>query len=293
MPTSISVTVVNAFVDGSEGGNPAGVVLHADSLSAQQKLALARKIGLSETAFVSRSERAAFKLEFFTPSCQIAHCGHATVAAFSLLRARGLIGDGPTSKETIDGLRAIEVEAGMVFMEQRAPRYAELAPAALPQVLASLGVDAAALAADVAPCVVDTGNPFLLLALLDQAALLALRPDFAAIAAACEAADCVGYYVFSRDPGAPQSQAVARMFAPRYGIDEEAATGTAAGPLACLLHARAGQTRTLMRIEQGRLMAAPSPSILNVRLSLDAGGAIERLFVGGAARVGAAREMSV
>jgi PhzF family phenazine biosynthesis protein len=47
------VNIVNAFVDGGRGGNPAGVVLDADGLSAQQKQAIARLAGLSETAFVS------------------------------------------------------------------------------------------------------------------------------------------------------------------------------------------------------------------------------------------------
>jgi PhzF family phenazine biosynthesis protein len=97
----MQVRVVNAFVDGERGGNPAGVVLQADALSAAQKQAIAAQVGLSETAFVSCSQSAAFKLEFFTPTRQIAHCGHATVAAFSLLRQLGLVGEGWSNKETI------------------------------------------------------------------------------------------------------------------------------------------------------------------------------------------------
>ncbi|WP_245823732.1 PhzF family phenazine biosynthesis protein [Photobacterium proteolyticum] len=41
--------------------------------------------GLSETAFVSQSDVADFKLAFFTPNRRIAHCGHATIATFSCL----------------------------------------------------------------------------------------------------------------------------------------------------------------------------------------------------------------
>jgi PhzF family phenazine biosynthesis protein len=58
----IKVAVINAFLDGGRGGNPAGVVLDADALSNDQKLAISKKVGLSETAFVSSSDSADFKL---------------------------------------------------------------------------------------------------------------------------------------------------------------------------------------------------------------------------------------
>lgn len=66
----VEVRIVNAFTDGAAGGNPAGVVLDADALSTAQKQAIAARVGLSETAFVSASEVAPFKLEFFTPTAR-------------------------------------------------------------------------------------------------------------------------------------------------------------------------------------------------------------------------------
>jgi PhzF family phenazine biosynthesis protein len=63
----IDVQVVNAFIEGGQGGNPAGVVLDADHLTASQKQQIAAGVGLSETAFVSSSTAADFKLEFYTP----------------------------------------------------------------------------------------------------------------------------------------------------------------------------------------------------------------------------------
>ena len=97
----VQITVVNAFTDNGLGGNPAGVVLDTDNLNIQQKQSVASKIGLSETSFVSSSSSAAFKLEFFTPNRQIAHCGHATIATFSYLRQINRIKDGVSSKETV------------------------------------------------------------------------------------------------------------------------------------------------------------------------------------------------
>ena len=100
----VTVQIVHGFVDGGAGGNPAGVVLDADGLHDNQMLSIASRIGLSETAFVSKSETEGFKLDFFTPNQRIAHCGHATIAAFSHLYALGRIPDPETSKETVDGL---------------------------------------------------------------------------------------------------------------------------------------------------------------------------------------------
>ena len=286
MSVSVSVTVVNAFVDGHEGGNPAGVVLDADTLTPGQKLAVARQVALSETAFASRSDVADVKLEFFTPARQIAHCGHATVATFSLLRERGLIGKGRASKETIDGVREIDIEEGLAFMEQSAPRYAELLPEQVDGALESLRIGRGALADGLSPCVVSTGNSFLMVPLRDEEQLRSLAPDFAAIERMSDALDLVGYYPFVRRPSATGRHASTRMFAPRYGIREEAATGTAAGPLACYLFDRAGESAVTLHIEQGRLMGVPSPSVLTARLEVQSS-KITRLFVGGRARIGA------
>ena len=122
----VDAQIVNAFIDGTAGGNPAGVVLDADTLTTEQKLHIARQLGLSETAFVSSSQSATVKLEFFTPTRQIPHCGHATIATFSLLHKLGVIGEGNFSKESIDGNLDILIAGEMVFMEQRAPQYRTL-----------------------------------------------------------------------------------------------------------------------------------------------------------------------
>ena len=120
---SIEVHIVNAFVDGGVGGNPAGVVLNAGALTDANKLSIARQLGLSETAFVSPSDVATIKLEFFTPTRQIAHCGHVTVATFYVLRQLDILTDGRHTKETIDGVRDVLVDGEIVSMVQQAPHH--------------------------------------------------------------------------------------------------------------------------------------------------------------------------
>jgi predicted PhzF superfamily epimerase YddE/YHI9 len=74
------------------------------------------------------------------------------------------------------------------------------------------------------------------------------------------------------------------MFAPRYGINEESATGMAAGPLACYLYDKMGINKEEFLIEQGNFMMPPSPSVINVKLNFEEG-KITELFAGGEAKV--------
>ncbi|MFM2447657.1 MAG: hypothetical protein RIS44_107 [Pseudomonadota bacterium] len=286
----VEVHTVNAFVDGDAGGNPAGVVVDADGLSTGQKLAVAQQVGLSETAFVSKSHSATLKLEFFTPTRQIAHCGHATVATFSLLRQLGRVPQGLLSKETIDGNRRIIVEGDMAFMEQKAPRYQPIAPGTDldSRVMTSLGLQTARTVVVSGPVVVNTGNSFLLLALTDEAAVARLAPDMKQVEAISDELDLIGYYAFSRTTQQPGRHAGARMFAPRYGILEESGTGMAAGPLACWLHDHGGVSESNVFIEQGRLMRPASPCVIKVVLE-HAQGRVTGLMAGGRARVHSTR----
>ncbi|UWQ29049.1 PhzF family phenazine biosynthesis protein [Leisingera sp. M523] len=267
------------------GGNPAGVVLDADGLSDTQMLEIAQKVGLSETAFVSRSETEGVKLDFFTPTRRIAHCGHATIASFSYLAELGRVSEGETSKETVDGPRKIIIRNGAAYMEQLAPRYedpSEWADRGVQEqdVLNALGLAPEDLDPRFSPKLANTGNSFVLVAVKDGAALKAVKPGLAQLEAISEALDLIGFYVFTTDPGATSADATARMFAPRYGISEESATGMAAGPLACALYDHLGVRRPKLLIEQGHFMEPASPSEITVELNLDAG-RVTGLMAGG------------
>ncbi|MEQ8901843.1 MAG: PhzF family phenazine biosynthesis protein [Roseovarius sp.] len=282
-PRTVTVQIVNAFIRDGAGGNPAGVVLDADDLGEAEMQAIATSAGLSETAFVSQSQTETFKLDFFTPNRRIAHCGHATIGTFSVLAALGRVQEGWSSKETVDGPRAIRITEGAAFMEQTAPRYSDEADwsqagVTRADVLDALGLDEGDLTGSTPPSVVDTGVRFLLVGLRDVATLRDLQPDMAGIDRISERLDLIGVYVFVPLEG--EADATTRMFAPRYGIAEEAATGMAAGPLGCLLHDRFGYAKDRLLIEQGALMIPPSASLLDIRLTRP-DGEITGLMVGG------------
>lgn len=275
----VEVKIINAFTDGSTGGNPAGVVFNADKLSSEQKLLIARKVGLSETAFVSQSDIADFRLDFFTPARQIAHCGHATIAVFSWLMKNGMIKSARSSKETIDGRREILLQGDQAYMEQKAPVYKDISPQH-DAILQSLGLSGNDILPGAPISLVNTGNSFAIIPVANEEVLKNLKTDFDLITRISKAFDLVGYYVFCPGTAGSRADANARMFAPAYGIEEESGTGMAAGPLACYLYDVIGIKKEQYIIQQGRFMKSPSPSLINVNLSLD-NGRIVGLMAGG------------
>lgn len=278
---NIHVNIINAFIDGESGGNPAGVVLNADSLDHDQRIVIANKVGLSETAFVSHSDTADFKLDFYTPTRQIAHCGHATIAVFSYLKQSNIIQQGSFSKETIDGNRKILIKDDKAYMEQLAPRYDAIEQhQAL--ILGSLSLQTEDIAYK--PTLVNTGNSFVIIGVKNASILAKLTPNFKQIEAISETLDLIGYYIFTDETHKAGRDAATRMMAPRYGIKEEAATGMAAGPLACYLYDHAGIKQDTFNVEQGNMMEPASPSLIEVNMDISKG-KIQSLMAGGIGKV--------
>ena len=219
----------------------------------------------------------------FWSTRRIAHCGHATIATFSYLQQLSRIGKAATSKETIDGDRNIFIDGDMAFMEQLAPSYKEV-DHFMESLISSLGISVRDLLSNYKPFIVNTGNSFLVVPLKDETTVLSAHPDLGKIHKISEEFDLIGYYIFSQHTKLSERDAGTRMFAPRYGINEESATGMAAGPLACYLYDKIGIKKDVFLIEQGHFMKLPSPSVITVKLNLE-DGKITGLIAGGKAKV--------
>lgn len=275
----VTVQILNAFAIDGKGGNPAGVVLNADDLSNSEKLEISKKVDLSETAFVSKSKTEDFKLDFFTPTKQIAHCGHATVATFSYLKQIEKLKSNTSSKETIDGRRNIEMIGDLAFMEQLAPKYID-ANDKETDILESLGLTNSDLSPNAPIKIVNTGNSFMLIPVKNEEILKSITPNFDLITEISEHYNLIGYYVFTTNTEDIEYEASSRMFGPRYGILEEAGTGMAAGPLASYLFDVLKIEKKSYHIQQGKYMPNPSPSLIVVNLKIE-NGQITSLMAGG------------
>lgn len=115
------ILVYEAFTKERNKGNPAGVVLHADTMGQKQMQRIAYELGYNETAFVCQSPVADYRIRFFTPGQEVPMCGHATIASVCALYEAGYIGTGKikiqTSKDTLD-ISIENVETIRVGMQQ-------------------------------------------------------------------------------------------------------------------------------------------------------------------------------
>jgi len=90
MTRKIQVHQVDAFTRTHFTGNPAGVVLNADTLDDAEMLAIARELNNADTAFILSPDGTDHEVraKFFTPRVEAGFVGHATVAAHYVLSRR-------------------------------------------------------------------------------------------------------------------------------------------------------------------------------------------------------------
>jgi len=226
--------LVDAFTDDPLTGNAAGVVPDAAGLTAEQMLAVARELSVSETAFLLPPEAAEAdrRVRYFTPTQEVDLCGHATVAAHAALFADGALDPGTHRLETAVGVLPIEVtESGTVWMTQDDPEV-RVVDADYDRIAAALGVDRAALVdvgADLPVARATTGLPFLIVPVNFLERLGEADPDLDAVEALADAHDAVGVYACTVDGLDADATLHARMWAPGAGVPEDPVTGTASG----------------------------------------------------------------
>jgi trans-2,3-dihydro-3-hydroxyanthranilate isomerase len=211
--------------------------------------ALAREMNLSETTFVLPARAGGHaRVRIFTPRQELPFAGHPTLGTAFVL------GGAMESTE----LR-LELEACVVpvRLEREGPRISfgwmtqpkarEIAAPDSRGVLAALGGEAASSAL----VAFENGPRHVYVELPSHQAVSALAPDFSALARAT----AFGVAAFHFDG----QLCKVRYFAPAAGVNEDPATGSAAGPLALLLRRRDRlDSGAILRIEQGAEIARPS-----------------------------------
>jgi PhzF family phenazine biosynthesis protein len=285
----VEVYKLNAFTQSMAGGNPAGVVIAADNLKGADMQAIAEAVGYSETAFILKSKSADFKIRFFTPTSEVDLCGHATIAAFSLLRQKGIISDGEYSQETKAGILRLKVYGETIFMQQTTPMFFEVIND--DNLLMSLGIEKSQLADNLPVQIVSTGIKDILIPLKSIEVLGSLKPDMSLIEAVSTKYGAVGYHVFSISKNM-KTTAICRNFAPLYGIPEESATGTSNGALACYLfkYGVIADTEKELIFEQGRSMN--KPSVISAKLELN-NSELSAVWVGGEAVINGSQSYDI
>ena len=271
----------DVFTDQPLVGNQLAVFTDARSLDAARMQAVAREMNFSESTFILPSERpdTDIRMRIFTPYNEMPMAGHPTIGSTFALAHSGVITRG--AKRFVFGLNIgptpVDLEwneEGLSFawMTQRPPTFGPIV-AQHDAVAGALGLKTEDLATQLPVLEVTCGVPYLYVPLRDHATVDRAVTDAGGFGRLCEACGLdLPIFLFSVGGPSPEDTAYGRMFAPDFGIIEDPATGSAAGPLGSYLvhHGLVkGEAAQDIQVSQGVTMGRPSRIHVSIEGSAD------------------------
>jgi predicted PhzF superfamily epimerase YddE/YHI9 len=211
----IRTFIIDAFTEESFKGNPAGVCLLEEALSAETMQNIAAELNLSETAFIKFVRRNEYTIRYFTPTTEVSFCGHATVASSKLLFTHF------NFKEVIFTTHHhLEINAsgenGEVKIQFPLYHLIEFTPS--PFLLSALQL------ADISYCGFNTDLHMALIVSESPSAIRSVLPDYVALV---KAPDHIKEVVITSPSDNPKYDFISRCFCPWIGINEDPVTGAA------------------------------------------------------------------
>jgi len=209
--------IADVFTDTPLEGNQVAVFTDGRGLPADQMQRAARELNLSETVFFLPPERGGdLWIRIFTPATELPFAGHPVLGSACL--AGELLGTAAVRLETGAGMVPVELrrEGEQIVagrMEQPIPAWEPYEHAE--PLLAALGAAGSGLPVEA----YRNGPRHVYVALDDEAAVAALRPDLRALAGLGE----IGVSCFAGRGRRWKT----RVFAPGLGVLEDPATGSA------------------------------------------------------------------
>ena len=165
--------IADAFTDKPFKGNPAAVCFPDKAINDKDMLSIAREFGLSETAFVQKTDKTAtWHIRFFSPRQEIPLCGHATLATAKIIFEQTDLNEIHfINVEKLDlPIRRHEDEIILEF-----PVYETTALAAPDNMLEALGIK------KMTNSCYSPKNKIIIIEISSTETLAALQPDFNAL----------------------------------------------------------------------------------------------------------------
>jgi len=266
--------VLDVFSNERYKGNQLSVVYTDEELSIEQYYAVSREFGYSETSFVHYStEESVFKVRSFTSAeFEVIGAGHNLLGAvcLALLKKWDIFKnqDGLPFVMIKDIKVAIQVtevdELPYVTMQQPPAKIISSVPARV--IAEAIGLKVGDLSLKDWPLnIVQTEVPHLMVPVNNPASLKSAVANKSLLKEVSAKFGFEGFYLFTTNDLNSDYLAEARFFNPGIGIDEDPATGTAAGPLAGYLEQLGyAEINKDYRILQGQYLN--HPSIINVKV---------------------------
>jgi trans-2,3-dihydro-3-hydroxyanthranilate isomerase len=274
---TLDYCVVDVFTDSRYKGNQLSVVYADEGLDINQYYDISREFGYSETSFVNYStSENVFKVRSFTPAkYEVIGAGHNLLGAvcLALLKKWDIFkhhGGQPwvMIKDAKIPLKITD-QGGLPYvgMKQSPAEIVKTVPAEVIAQAVGLNVDDLDLNGwDIN--IVKTEVAHLMVPVKNRSLLGKAISNKSLLKEASKEFGFEGCYLFTTNDPAADYLAEARFFNPGIGIDEDPATGTAAGPLAGYLEKLGYINKDLdFRILQGAHVN--QPSVIHVKVADD------------------------
>ncbi|MBT8380425.1 MAG: PhzF family phenazine biosynthesis protein [Ignavibacteria bacterium] len=224
---------IDAFTDEPFQGNSAGVV-YFDELSDKDMQSIAREMNVSETAFLSKSDKADFNLRWFTPKVEVKLCGHATIASIHYLVERGIVKKNTeVSFNTLSGILKSKCEDDLYYLNLPIPKI-EKFEGKREEILEAISINLESIHTNFPFLIADKSYLYIYVKSLES--LREISPNFTALKNLTDAKkEFEAVTVFTTETFLKNYTAHLRFFAPYFGIDEDPVTGSANGPLLLVL----------------------------------------------------------
>lgn len=265
---------VDVFTDRPFGGNPLSVFLDASTLSPGEMQSIAREMNHSESTFLLPPDKGgAAKLRIFTPSIELPFAGHPVIGTAYALAASGKFsmrgGRVDLDLELPDALVKTTLEGdptspSFVWMTQRPPERGS-AITDVDRLARALGIGRGDVALNEGAAEVwSTGMPFLFVPLTGLTPLGRIRPNPQILHDLLHEAHAHGLYAITRETTKPGAAVRGRCFPIGVGVQEDAATGSAAGALGGYLITHRWTKVGRVEVEQGIELGRPSAIHLDI-----------------------------
>jgi trans-2,3-dihydro-3-hydroxyanthranilate isomerase len=279
----LQFTLCDVFADRPFSGNQLAVFHDATGVSDDAMAGLAREFAWSEVTFVLLRTGDIPSVRIWTPYGELPFAGHPAVGTAVVLAAEGVL---PVEAGGLQlGIGRVDIQVSEVTSAGGRATMMQLAPvfgAILKdrgRVAAALSLQEEDLAPELESQIVSTGADHLMVPIRTAEALTRARPLPQLLPAVLQEVGARRAYLFTVDT--PQSNAAARARLLAVGM-EDAATGSAAGPLGAYLVQYGLHRAGTLDIEQGIEMGRPSRISVDVPLQ---GHIIGPISVTGAVRI--------
>jgi trans-2,3-dihydro-3-hydroxyanthranilate isomerase len=262
------------------GGNQLAVFTDGAGLDVATMQDIAREMHFSETTFLFPPESGGdFKVRIFTPDVELPFAGHPMVGTgFVIVSEKMKQWGSPVTSLTLEtGVGPILVEvrtegdvAGHTTMTQPLPivkgSLTEVGPLAKALSLNVSDIERTGLPVEA----IYNGITVMVVPVASRAAIEAIKVDTGALEEISKKMGAETVLTFTRETVEAASTAHCRVFAPAAGVIEDAATGSANGPLGFyLVRHRAVEVKAVTQVLSEQGFEMKRPSLLHVDVDVD------------------------